>query len=186
MKRWFMPLMVVATVLLSSTSGCLGLIQSREFLEEIRGEKDLRTSIAEYDHYHQFDTFTEIEPYSNSTSIKIDESVTMVTIYQKVTFNTFPDNPVFNVTCLEDFTRYVRAELFDADGVSVWSLDECESVAAKTETFLPEPTFAQGSWELVIEARGVGIPGTAAVDRFDIDVTVKRMCVVYPLETDCV
>lgn len=186
MKRWFIPLMVVMTVLLSSTSGCLGLIQSREFLEEIRDEKESLSSYAEYDHTHTFDTFTEIQPYSNSTSIQIDESVVQLTIYVKATFMNIPDNSIFNATCLEDITRYIRAELFDSDGVSVWSLDECENVPARTETFDPEPTFAKGSWELVIEARGAGIPSTALQDKFTIDVTVKRLCVVYPLETECI
>jgi hypothetical protein len=185
MKRWFMPLMVVMTILLSSTSGCLGLIQSREFLEEIRDDKIERNILSEFDHAHTFDTFTEIQPYSNSTSIPIDETAYEVTIYVKATFINIPDNPIFNATCFEDITRYIRAELFDSNGVSVWSLDECENVPARSETFEPEPTFTPGSWELVIEARGAGVPTTAIQDKFVINVDVKRVCVVYPLETEC-
>jgi hypothetical protein len=87
--------------------------------------------------------------------------------------------------CLENFTRYVRAELLSPTGTSVWAIDVCEDVEAKTDQILPEPTFETGNWKLVITARGGGTQSSALQDYFEIDLTIKRTCIQYPLEDIC-
>ena len=70
MKRYLLPLALVLTLMLSSTAGCLGLIQAREGLEQMRGEATSSISVDSISISHVFDTI-DIEPYTNSSTIEV-------------------------------------------------------------------------------------------------------------------
>ena len=74
----------------------------------------------------------------------------------------------------------------DPNGETQWELDECEDVQPITVTITPDPSLAIGEWTLSVEARGLGIPGTAAQDTFTITVSVQNTCTVFPPDEICV
>ena len=70
MKRYLLPTALVLTLLMSSISGCLGLIQARESLEAMRGEAEPSITVESMTLSHVFDTI-EIEPYTNSSTLDV-------------------------------------------------------------------------------------------------------------------
>jgi hypothetical protein len=67
-----------------------------------------------------------------------------------------------------------------------WEQDVSEDASPLEETLLPNPSFAQGEWELDVKARGGGEGFTGSLqDNFMIIVTVTNSCVQYPLVDDC-
>ncbi|MFL2949031.1 MAG: hypothetical protein ACJZ40_01430 [Candidatus Poseidoniaceae archaeon] len=180
MKRYLLPLALVLTLMLSSTAGCLGLIQAREGLEQMRGEATSSISVDSISISHVFDTI-DIEPYTNSSTIEVSAESTQVVIYRKVTLI-----GTDVISCSDGgLSRYVKATLIDSNGDVQWELDECEDVQPITITITPPPALAVGEWELLVEARGVGIPGTAAQDTFTVTVSVTNTCIVYPPSDTC-
>lgn len=180
MKRYLLPLVLMLTLMLSSTAGCMGLIQAREGLEAMRGEAESSVTIDGITISHTFDTIA-IEPYTNSSTIEVTSESTQIVIYRKVSI-TGTDS----VACFDGgITRYVRATLVDPNGDVAWELDECEDVEPITVRLTPDPVLAIGEWELSVEARGAGIPGSAAQDSFTITVSVQNTCTIYPPSTTC-
>ena len=180
MKRYLLPTVLILTLMLSSTAGCMGLIPARESLEAMRGEAESSVTIDSITLSHAFNTF-DIEPYTNSSTIEVTSESTQIVIYRKVTI-TGTDS----VACFDGgITRYVRATLVDSNGEVQWELDESEDVAPITISITPPPVLAIGEWELLVDARGAGIPGTAAQDTFTITVSVQNTCTIYPPSKTC-
>ena len=180
MQQRVLPMLVVLTMLLTSTVGCLGLIPARESIEGFREPaKDALT-------YHKIDvshTYTslELQPYTNKSVFVVDDSVTEISIYFKASF-TFSD--IFPQ--IENNTRYVRAILTDSEGVIQWSADVSSDSAPIEEKLEPNPTFAKGDWVLDVEARGIGEETLGLIhDNFNIQLTVTHRCVQYPMEQSC-
>jgi len=179
--RWGLPIMLVMILLMSNSSGCLGLLQMRETMEDLRGEPELKSETIKVSHKKVFATLSP-EVYENTSSLYIDESVTRIVIWRQVTLT---GSEFFG--CLENFTRYVRAELYTPTGVDpVWSIDVCENLDPVTVDIIPNPTFETGNWRLEIVARGQGTTSSAIQDKLEINITIKRTCIKYPLEEDCI
>ena len=87
---------------------------------------------------------------------------------------------------MDNETRYVRATLTDSEGMVQWEQDVSEDASPLEETLQPNPSFAEGEWELDVKARGAGddITGTLR-DNFMVMVTVTNSCVQYPLVEEC-
>jgi len=182
-SRWSMPILLAMTIVLGSSSGCLGLLQSREFLENGREAPEFNTETTSYKEIKVFYNLFEWEGYTNSTFISIDDSVNEISIYRKVQITGTED-----IGCFESFTRYVRAELYTPSNTLAWSIDVCEDLGASTDPLLMEEgstTFESGNWRLDINARGGGLQNTALQDNFEINVIVTRTCLTYPLEDVC-
>ena len=179
-KSWGLPIMLMMIIVMSSSSGCLGLLQMRETMEDLREAPKLTKETIKITHLKVFDNPIDLEEYQNTSSVYIDESVIDIMMFQKVkiTGSSLVDG------CLEDFTRYVRAELLSPSGEAVWAIDVCEDVEAKTDQILPEPSFETGTWKLEITARGFGSQSSALQDYFHIDLTIHRPCTTYPIEGD--
>ena len=173
--------MLVTIIVMGSSSGCLGLLQMREAMEDLRDAPETSIETIKISRHKVFDNILNWEGYENTTFFEIDETVSEINIRKEVHIT--GSGPLGG--CYENFTRYVRAELLSPTGKSVWAIDVCEDVEAKVDDISPEPTFETGTWELVISARGGGIPDTPAQDRFEIDITIKRTCITYPLEKIC-
>ena len=183
--RWVMPVLLVLTFVLSSTSGCLGLLQAREVVEDIRDSPKLDTDTLTYRELKVWTNIFELESYNNSILIPIDSSVSEISIYRSVQIT----NLNTEIGCLENITRYVRAEFYTPSGEIAWKIDVCEDLNANADQIPLEfgsSTFESGNWRLDIEARGTGIQDTPFQDSFQIDVTIKRTCLRYPLEDGCV
>lgn len=178
---WGLPIMLVTIIVMGSSSGCLGLLQMRETMEDLRDAPKTNIETIKISRVKVFDNLIEWEVYENTTSFEIDETVSEIVIRKmvKITGSDLLGG------CLENFTRYVRAELLTPAGNVVWAIDVCEDVGPKTDQILPEPTFETGNWKLVITARGGGTQSSALQDYFEIDITIKRTCIQYPLEDIC-
>ena len=182
-SSWSVPILLAMTIVLGSSSGCLGLLQSREFLENGRDAPKFNTETTSYKEIKVFYNLFEWEAYTNTTFIPIDDSVNEISIYRKVQITGTED-----IGCFESFTRYVRAELYTPSNTLAWSIDVCEDLGASTDSLFMEEgstTFETGNWRLDINARGGGLQNTALQDNFEINVIVTRTCLTYPLEDIC-
>ena len=171
--------------MLSSVSGCLGLLQAREAVEGMRDKVELVPYPDKVDMTHTFTTIA-IQPYSNHTSFPIDDSVERIEIYFKVGMSGSDQISCFDEGLSEEL-RYVRAQVTTPSDTIFWLQDVCEDVTPTVENFEPENnTFETGNWDLDVEARGWGETTVGAIqDNFIIVITIHRVCLQYPNEPDC-
>jgi len=185
-KSWGLPIMLMAILVMGSSSGCLGLLQMRETMEDLREPPETKVEVTKTNHGKVFENslLEGFEEYSTTTSIEIGETVSEMTIYKKVKISGSE-----TIGCQENITRYVRAELRTPDYVEgdepIWSMDECVDVDSNTDQIVPASTFQTGTWTLIIKARGLGSQNALLQDYFILDLTIKRTCIEYPLENVC-
>ena len=180
MQQRVLPMLVVLTMLLTSTVGCLGLIPAREAIEGFRDPAEDNLTYHKIDVSHTY-TSLELEPYTNKSVFIVDDSVTEISIYFKAAFTFSELFPQF-----ENNTRYVRATLTDSEGVIHWSADVSSDSAPIEEKLEPNPAFTKGDWVLDVEARGIGEETLGLIhDNFNIQLTVTQRCVQYPMEKSC-
>lgn len=171
-------MLVVLTMLLTSTVGCLGLIPAREAIESFREPAEDDLTYLKIDVSHTY-TSLEIQPYTNKSVFIVDDSVTEISIYFKASF-------FISDFQIENNTRYVRATLTDSEGEIQWSVDVSSDSAPVEEKLEPDPVFTKGDWVLDVEARGIGEETLGLIhDNFNIQLTVTQRCVQYPMEKDC-
>ncbi len=185
MRRYALVMFLVSTFLMSSISGCLGLLQARETIEGLRDDVYTITYPDKVDISHTFETIN-IQPYQNFTSFPIDDSVERIEIYFKVVMSGSD-----TISCIDDiFTktvRYVSAEVKTPSGDIVWAQDVCEDVSPNVVTLESNSSFETGDWGLDVDARGWSDPTdfTPFADNFIIIITVYRVCEQYPIEPAC-
>ena len=184
MRRNSLVVFLLMTLMMSSLSGCLGLLQAREAIEELRDDVYQVSYPDKVDMAHTFTTIT-VQPYSNQTSFPVDEAVERIEIYFKVGMSGSDQ-----ISCIDEVLtselRYVRAEVTTPSGISFWLQDVCEDVTPTVDTFEPDPEFETGDWMLNVEARGWGENTIGAFqDNFIIVITVHRVCQQYPVEPPC-
>ena len=184
MRRNSLAVFLLMTLMMSSLSGCLGLLQAREAIEELRDDVYQVSYPYKVDMSHTFTTIT-VQPYSNQTSFPVDEAVERIEIYFKVGMS-----GADQFSCIDEVLtselRYVRAEVTTPAGISFWLQDVCEDVTPTVDTFEPDPEFETGDWMLNVEARGWGENTIGAFqDNFIIVITVHRVCQQYPVEPPC-
>ncbi len=184
MRRNRLVVFLLMTLMMSSLSGCLGLLQAREAIEELRDDVYQVSYPDKVDMAHTFTTIT-VQPYSNQTSFPVDEAVERIEIYFKVGMSGSDQ-----ISCIDEVLtselRYVRAEVTTPSGISFWLQDVCEDVTPTVDTFEPDPEFETGDWMLNVEARGWGENTIGAFqDNFIIVITVHRVCQQYPVEPPC-
>ncbi|RJU90741.1 MAG: hypothetical protein DWC07_03005 [Candidatus Poseidoniales archaeon] len=181
MPRFSLGTALVLLVLLSSTSGCMGLIAAREGVESLREPAFESLTNEKIEVSHQFTSPAELlSEFTNRSTFVVDEQTKEVRIYFRVSFtgsDFFSDNT----------TRYVRATLTDADGRIQWEQDVSEDAQPLEQRLEPNPEFSYGEWELEVRARGLGEDtlGTPFKDNFDIIVTITHGCMQYPLVDEC-
>ncbi|MGB0827311.1 MAG: hypothetical protein ACPGTT_05475, partial [Candidatus Poseidoniaceae archaeon] len=83
MRRNKLVVFLLMTLMTSSLSGCLGLLQARETIEGLREDVYQVSYPDKVDMTHTFTTIT-IQPYSNQTTFPVDETVERIEIYFKV------------------------------------------------------------------------------------------------------
>ena len=184
MRSKSLVVFLLMTLMLSSLSGCLGLLQARETIEGMRDDVYSVSYPDKVDMAHTFTTIT-VQPYANQTSFPVDETVERIEIYFKVGMSGSDQ-----ISCIDEVLtselRYVRAEVTTPSGISFWLRDVCEDVTPTVDSFEPSPEFESGDWMLNVEARGWGENTIGAFqDNFIIVITVHRICLQYPIEPPC-
>jgi hypothetical protein len=177
---------LLLVVLMTSTSGCMGLIAARETVENLREPaydslKNKKITIA-----HEFTTLTNYSTeYISRSTFMVNEQTTEIDIYFKVTFE-LSESPLFPDIFFDNESHYVRATLTDSEGRVQWEQDVSEDASPLEERLQPNPSFAQGEWVLDVRARGGGQNTVDSLrDQFLLIVTVTTTCVQYPLVEDC-
>lgn len=184
MRRNSLVVFLLMTLMMSSLSGCLGLLQAREAIEGLREDVYQVSYPDKVDMAHTFTTIT-VQPYVNQTSFPVDGTVDRIEIYFKVGMSGSDQISCIDEVLTSEF-RYVRAEVTTPSGISFWLQDVCEDVTPTVDTFEPNPEFETGDWMLNVEARGWGENTIGAFqDNFIIVITVHRVCQQYPIEPPC-
>ncbi len=169
------------SLLISSSSGCLALVTTRELLESMRDEPEESSITMKYSLNHTFEDISPT-PYFGSKEIIINETVSEIKIYFRASM-AFADQTE-NLPL--DSVRYVNARLLTANNTEFWSIN------ATNTTRPPEirefaPFTGLGTWKLEVDARGYGADVVIQefYDEFLVQVTVVRECTNYATEKDC-
>tara|TARA_B000000475_G_scaffold190584_1_gene153960 strand:+ start:533 stop:1093 length:561 start_codon:yes stop_codon:yes gene_type:complete len=170
---------VALTMLLMSTSGCLGLLQGREYMESLRGEPKQDESYTPLSIDH---TFVNAQQESWDEDFKIDSAVTEISVYFKASFflsDQLPD---------EIDPRFVDVSIKDSDGNEMWSKRTTTTESSLEEKIEPQENgkFLSGDWNIFVEASGGGLAGIGE-DSFLVTITVTRTCIEFPQDDgECV
>lgn len=173
--RRVLPAFFMLAIMLMSSTGCIGLVPAREFVENMMDEPKHGSLQEKIALSHNFVTPFAISPYDADQQFEVDQHVTRIGAYLSASIP-FGDNiPV------PDGARYVEASLISADGETVWSerLTDSDSTLEK-DLFQP---LAMGTWTLTVEARGYGLEGQME-DSFHVLITIERDCIRYPTAPD--
>lgn len=184
MRRPGLGAALLMAVLMASTSGCMGLIAARESVESLREPAYESLNNKKVSITHQFTGLANYSyEYTNREAFMVTDQTTEINVYFKATFELSRNLPP---TFWDNESRYVRATLTDGDGMVQWEQDVSEDANPLEETLQPNPSFAQGEWELDVKARGGGDSTVVSVnDNFVIIVTIINTCIQYPLVEDC-
>ena len=104
---------VALTMLLVSSSGCLGLLQGREYMESLRGDPEESESQSPLSIEH---TFVNVQQETWDEDFPIDSSVTEISVYFKAAF--------FLSDLTDDLRlepRYVLVMIHDLHCYATWS-----------------------------------------------------------------
>ena len=170
---------VALTMLLVSTSGCLGLLQGREYMESLRDEPEQSNSFTPLSIDH---TFVNAQQESWDEDFKIDSAVTEISVYFKASFflsDQLPD---------EIDPRFVDVSIKDSNGNEMWSKRTTTTESSLEEKIEPQENskFLSGDWNIFIEASGGGLAGIGE-DSFLVTITVTRTCILFPQDDgECV
>jgi len=170
---------VALTMLLVSTSGCLGLLQGREYMESLRDEPKQEESYTPLSIDH---TFVNAQQEQWDEDFKIDSAVTEISVYFKASFvlsDQLPD---------EIDPRYVDVSIKDSNGNEMWSKRTTTTESSLEEKIEPQENgkFLSGDWNIFVEASGGGLAGIGE-DSFLVTITVTRTCIEFPQDDgECV
>lgn len=182
MQQRVLTVFMALSMLLVSTSGCIGLLQSREYMEHLRGDIQVQTQTETTTVKY---TFNEPEQIELNEKFTVDSEVAAIGVY----FTTD--------MALEGFTQALeQAGIFDPRQVEVRITDSLGTLrhnathdSTKTAPYVNiEPgadgKFVSGEWNINIVATGVGLLNEN--DEFSLSVYVDRSCTIYPQDEVCV
>ncbi len=169
------------TMLMVSASGCIGLLQGREYMEHLRGDVAQSTSIETTVVEHAF-TNAEINIEWNE-KFTVDTEVTKIGVYFKTEMageiirEIFPD--FFDL-------REVKVEIKDPNGNLKYNATHDTTKTAPYVLIEPEfdGEFVSGEWNINIIGTGGGV--LSEKDNFLLSVDVTRTCTIYPQDEVCV
>ena len=170
---------VALTMLLVSTSGCLGLLQGREYMESLRDDPEQSRSFSPLSIEH---TFVNAQQESWDEDFKIDSAVTEISVYFKASFF------LSDVISDELDPRYVDVSIKDSNDNELWSKRTTTTESTLEEKIEPQANgkFLSGDWNVFIEASGGGLAGIGE-DSFLVTITVTRTCILFPQDDgECV
>ena len=182
------------TMLLFSTtmfSGCIGLVASRELMEQYRGVPEREEVVNPYVFSHKFDSSNPEDIIFNPSphSIDIDSEVKEMRVFFRVQM---PYSEVAGVDTgnITSTVRYVHAILWEPGANKNTDTPFWEENAT-TDRYPPMkrfyPPFEEGVWELEVKAQGYGVDIAGAVsfhDEFEVSLSVYRPCIMFPEDID--
>lgn len=195
----FLVSAMLLILLASSTSGCLGLVATRELMEWSRGTPTTSEQTESYSFQHTFSSnSTELEAIIHRPApqdILFDEQVKEISIYFRVQMD-LDEIGEFGLNNLTGSIRYVHARLWEP-GANINTDEPFWEENATSDHYPPierrYAPFKPGVWVLEVEAQGYGL--TAPIeqfsfhDEFEVIVNVVRPCILYPEQprgTECV
>ena len=183
MQQRILTVFMALSMLLVSTSGCIGLLQSREYMEHLRGDIKVKT---------QTET-TTVEHFFNQAEVNrewnekftIDSEVTAIGVYFSTYFGGETVKELFEQLGVLD-PREVEVTITDPLGTVQYNATRETSGSSPYVNIEPEldGKFASGEWNINIVGTGGGLFGEQ--DDFSLSVYVDRSCTIYPQEDVCV
>ncbi len=175
MQQRLLTVFVALSMLLLSASGCIGLLQGREYMEHLRGDVKLDSSIETTVVEHAF-TNAEINVEWNE-KFTVDSEVTKIGVYFKTEMageiirEIFPD--FFDL-------REIKVEITDPSGLVKYNATHVTTKTAPYVLIEPEldGKFVSGQWNINIVGTGGGV--LTEQDNFLVSVDVTRTCIQYP------
>tara|TARA_B100001123_G_scaffold342701_1_gene388917 strand:- start:347 stop:889 length:543 start_codon:yes stop_codon:yes gene_type:complete len=175
--------------------GCFGLVPIRESLELMRGEPQIKEIEEKTNISYTFQSANS-QPYENSSTFEVTESVSELIIYVRVSMpdpldlsQTVRDEIQqwlgVNVSTLSQEARYVHVKILNSNGEIFYEKLASESIEPVVEVH--RPPLPVGTWTLEVEARGYGFnifEVVEAEDNFAAIITVKSECIKFN-ENDC-
>jgi len=169
--------------ILFTTPGCLGLVVSREMMEDLRVDPSHRNQEVTVGWSYEFDLDNlSSAQYHNTSDIPIDYTVQDIIVIFRAEFP-------YNFQNVTGDLRYVHARLWepgvrDGGGTPFWELRVTEDQPQIRERWeVGSEPFTSGDWMLEVEAQGYGIDAPIELasfhDQFDVYVTVIRPCVHF-------
>ncbi len=186
MRQPRLAAVLLLVVLMSSTSGCMGLIAARESVESLREPAYDSLNNKKVTISHEFTSLADYaNEYVNRSTFVVNEQTTEINVYFKVSFE-LSESPIVGDLLIDNESHYVHATLTDSNGNVQWEQDVSEDASPLEERLQPNPSFPLGEWVLEVRARGGGESTLNTVhDNFLVIVTVTNICVQYPLVEDC-
>jgi len=184
MQQRVLTVFMALSMLLVSTSGCIGLLQSREYMEHLRDDIQVQTQTETTTVKY---TFNEPEQIELNEKFTVDSEVAAIGVY----FTT--------AMAFDAFTQAAeQAGIFDPRQVEVRITDSLGTLqynathdSTKTAPYVNiEPgadgKFVSGEWNINIVATGAGARLLDENDEFSLSVYVDRSCTIYPQDEVCV
>lgn len=183
MQQRMLTVFVALSMLLLSTSGCIGLLQGREYMEHLRGDVKQDTSIETTVVEHAF-TNADVQR-SFIGKFTVDSEVTKIGVYFKTEKAGGPANDILESLGIID-PREVDVEITDPSGAIRYSATHETTKTAPYVLIEPgaDGDFISGEWNINIVATGVGVG--AEQDYFRLSVDVTRTCTIYPQDDVCI
>ena len=187
--------LIFASLIVTSSMGCFGLVPIRESLELMRGAPAIENIEEKTNISYTFQT-AQSEVYENSSTFEVTESVSELIIYVRVSMpdpldlsqqvrELIYDTTGINVSTLSQEARYVHVKIKNPNGEIFYEKLASESIEPVVEVH--RPPLTPGTWTLEVEARGYGFnifEVVEAEDNFAAIITVTSECVKFT-EEDC-
>jgi len=181
MQQRMMAVFLTLSMLLVSASGCLGLLQSREYMEQLRGDVELATTTKTAEVKHVFLSPLVDEEWNERFTV--DSEVSRIGVYFKTTMVLDDSLAAAGVEL-----RAVEVKITDAAGNLRYNATHQSTKTAPY--FLIEPNadgkFSAGEWNINIVGDGMYFPDPIGSDEFLLTVDVTRTCTIYPQDEICV
>ena len=169
------------TMLLISTSGCIGLLQGRALMEHLRGDVKQDTDIQTTAIEHYFSN-AEVNVEWNE-KFTIDSEVTRIGVY----FKTEMAGEIIRDLAPAIFDiREVEVTIRDPNGKIEYNATHDTTKSAPYVLIEPElgGKFVSGEWDIEVVGTGGGF--LTEQDNFLLSVDVTRTCTIYPQDDACV
>ena len=183
MQQRILTVFMALSMLLVSTSGCIGLLQSREYMEHLRGgiKIETQTETTKVDHY-----FESNEPQVDlDEKFTVDSRVTTIGVYFSTSFTgDWAKDQLEELGILDP--RQVEVTITDSLGTVQYNVIRENSGITPYVNIEPaaDGTFVSGEWNINIVGTGGGLFGEQ--DDFLLNVYVDRSCTIYPQDDVCV
>jgi len=183
MQQRLLTVFVALSMLLLSTSGCIGLLQGREYMEHLRGDVKQDTSVETTVVEYAF-TNAEVQQAFNE-KFTVDSEVTKIGVYFKTEMAGEIVKDFFEQLGILD-PREVEVEIKDPSGAVKYNATHITTKTAPYVLIEPESDgeFISGEWQIEITGTGGGF--LTEQDNFLLSVDVTRTCTIYPQDDVCV